>query len=219
MGVVGMLFPFVLMVGLRVSSGHFTESSISYFYHTPMRDTFVATLVVGAIFLVTYRGMEKAEDYLTFVAGICAVGVAMVPMPKVPSERTIAGTLHLLFAGILFLTIAITAIYLFTLSGQRSHRTGTSWLRDNPLRMKDLPPKKRVRNGVYIFCGVIMLLSIAAMLLSGIADFKSSNGVTVMFICESITIIAFGVAWWTKGHGVPMGDPKPVPRAAGVASS
>jgi hypothetical protein len=208
MGIVGMLFPFMLMIGLRLSNGHFTEPSISHYYHTPMRDTFVAVLFIVAVFLVTYRGhrRRKEEEYLTFLAGICLGFVAMVPTPAQPSERTIAGTIHLIAAGTFFLTISAIAIFWFTISDHQAHRTGMERLRDNPLRMEGLPPKKRLRNRIYIVCGAIMLACIAAIILSGLSNLKSIGGVTVMFLCESIAIIAFGVAWWSKGHGIPTGD-------------
>jgi hypothetical protein len=208
MGIVGILFPFVLMLGLRLSSGRFIERSISHYYHTPMRDTFVAVLFIVAVFLVTYRGHRhhRAEDYLTFLAGVCASFVAMVPTAADPAEPTIAGRIHLIFAATFFLTIAVITIYWFTISDYQPHRDGIERLRDNPLEMEGLPPKKRLRNTIYIICGAIMLACLLLIVVSGLTDFKSVGGVTVMFLGESIAIIAFGVAWWSKGHGIPTGD-------------
>jgi hypothetical protein len=207
MGVVGILFPFVLMAGLWLSTGRWIEPSISHYYHTPMRDTFVAVLFIVAVFLVTYRGhrQRRAEDYITFAAGICAGFVAMVPTGANPSEQTAAKVVHLIFAAAFFALISALTIFWFTISDQQEHRKGLGRLRDNPLDMTDLSAAKKRRNVVYVVCGVIMVACLVVIAISSRTGFKSVGGVTIMFLCESIAIIAFGFAWWTKGHGVPMG--------------
>ena len=55
-GWIGALLPFVMMFGVvLIFDGQFTERSISYYYHTGMRDVFVGALCAIGLFLFFLR--------------------------------------------------------------------------------------------------------------------------------------------------------------------
>ena len=77
------LAAFLLPVVVRLGDGQLTKhalpESISGYYHTEMRNYFVATLVVVAAFLVLYKGFSRLENYLLNVAGVATAGIAFFP--------------------------------------------------------------------------------------------------------------------------------------------
>ncbi len=71
-GWIGLLLPFVLMLGgYFIFKGKFVESSISYYYHTGMRDVFVGALCAVALFLFftvdTTNGMTGQETWVDYL--------------------------------------------------------------------------------------------------------------------------------------------------------
>ena len=84
MAAIAFIFPFFLwFVGL--SQGIELQDSMSAYYHkivegVSMRDWFVGFLCAIGVFLYLYKGFSNAENILLNIAGISAVGVAMVPM-------------------------------------------------------------------------------------------------------------------------------------------
>jgi len=190
-GLLGFTFPFVLILG-----GFFTkqdiQSSISYYYHTPMRDIFVAVLCIVAAFLLAYKGYEKKDEIAGNIAGLSAIGVAMIPTTidtNATSTQELLGNIHLLFAFCYFATIAYFCLFLFTKSNQA-----------------DLGYRKRQRNVIYRSCGYII---IACLVLIGIYALVLPENIKALLVpykplfwLESIAIIAFGFSWLCKGEAI-----------------
>src|ERR671910_2361882 len=82
-GFVGVLLPFAFIIGeaFFLRGGVHVRGSISAYYHTSMRDMFVAGLCVTGFLLATYRSSEvrKPEFWLSLVAGIAVIGVVFFP--------------------------------------------------------------------------------------------------------------------------------------------
>ena len=78
-GLLGITLPFVLVVGGELIFGVGQQSSISSYYHTPMRNVLVGTLCVIGFFLLSYRGYERKDDVAGNLACLFAVGVAFFP--------------------------------------------------------------------------------------------------------------------------------------------
>lgn len=84
LGYLGLLLPFLLIIGGVLSLGG-VEPSISDYYHTVLRDVFVGVLTAIGVFLIAYPGHQQAgsewlsDDRMTSLAGIAALGVAFFP--------------------------------------------------------------------------------------------------------------------------------------------
>lgn len=215
-GFLGLALPWALTFGenLRdrlLSSGSeggqwILEGSISAYYHTGMREIFVAILAALGIFLLCYKGVEKWDVLASKVAGAAAILVALFPTREPSREATdtggrmpdsvtlfsgpdaadpaIVGTLHYVAAAVFFATVALMALFLFTKTGEQ--------------RMTD---RKVIRNRVYRATGITIFLAIAAiavdkLLLGG----SLSSGTPFVFWMETVAVTAFGIAWLTKAE-------------------
>ena len=80
-------FPLVLVFGGWFKGIQLQPSMSAYYWvasgaeYPPMRIWFVGILFVVAAFLYLYKGFTPLENYALNVAGVCALGVALVPMP------------------------------------------------------------------------------------------------------------------------------------------
>jgi hypothetical protein len=111
-GWIGLLLPFVLMFGgFFIFKGKFVESSISYYYHTDMRDVFVGALCAVALFLFFYSGYDKWDDWAGNQGGLFALGVAWFPTTK-SGPGDWAGQVHLICALLFFIILACLIIIL-----------------------------------------------------------------------------------------------------------
>jgi hypothetical protein len=75
---IGIIFPLVLWWG-GLTFGVAFQASISSYYHTPMRDIFVGSMITIGSFLWFYQGITKKENFALNCAGILAVIVALTP--------------------------------------------------------------------------------------------------------------------------------------------
>jgi hypothetical protein len=189
-GIIGIALPFVLAFGKMLLDSPGLEGSISYYYYTGMRDVFVGSLCSIAIFLMSYRGYERADDIAGKLACIFALGVALFPtecVGNVAPAGHVIGILHLVFAACFLLTLAYFSLALF----RKTDPTKTP------------TPRKLQRNRVYTVCGYTIL---ACVVLAAIAGFvvtdPSVKKLDPIFWLESIAVIAFGMSWLTKGEAI-----------------
>ncbi|MFD6072769.1 DUF998 domain-containing protein, partial [Amycolatopsis lurida] len=157
---------------------------ISGYYYSGMRDVWVGVMCAIGVFLLSYRGYGRVDDIAGNIAAVAAVGVALFPTTPANGDRTdeIAGLLHLGFAAVFFLTLAFFCIVLFTKSD------------------KEIPgARKPARNQLYVASGVIMLVCLALIVLCGLVFDEQTKDLYPALWLESVAILAFGVAWLTKG--------------------
>jgi hypothetical protein len=187
-GIIGLALPFVLSIGGVIAGVAFPDSSLSIYYHTPVRNWFVASLSVIGVFLAGCRGYDRRDEIAGYIAGFCAIAVVFVPTVGPGQPEDTVGLLHYSFAAILFFTLSYFCLVLFRLTSQPGNET----------------PQKRRRNVVYLVCGIVILASIAAIgLLALIAYISKMNfWPTSGFWFESTAILAFGFAWLTKGEAI-----------------
>lgn len=179
------------------------QPSISHYYYTNLREIFTGTLCAVGLFLIRYEGHRnvsiwKNDKLLTNIAGIMAIGVALipttVPVPDVPPNeeipcQVIISTLihfplywlHYTFAAVLFLILALLAINVFTI-GQKKETNN---------------PEIAYENYIYRFCGYSILLFI---ILIPICSYLKYNYTTLIF--EALSLFAFGTAWLIKGRAL-----------------
>lgn len=193
-GVIGCCLPFVLIFGALLK-GYDLQGSISSYYYTNMGDVFVGSLCAIGIFLMSCKGYDQRDALAGHLAWLFAFGVAFFPTTPESGatvrDKIIGGT-HLTFATLLFSTLAYFCLKLFTETSKGYEPT----------------ERKLLRNTFYKACGWTIITCIAL-----IAIFKLSglfaNLKPTLFL-ESIAVLAFGVAWLTKGEAI-LKDQKPKP--------
>lgn len=196
-GYLGISLPF-LLIGLSLIDFFDTaiQLTISHYYYTNLREILTGTLAAVGFFLIKYKGhgnpsFWKNDQILTNIAGIMALGVALVPVnPDINDEKIYSlipftyswlGYIHYGFAAVLFSTFSLLSINVFTI-GQR--------------RDKDLPVSTINENNIYRFCGIsILIFMILIPVLETFHFFKFST-----LILEALILIFFGVAWLIKGR-------------------
>ena len=185
LGILGVLFPVILLLGCYVfgKCGEI-QPSISEYYYTNMRDVFVGILFAIGLFLFSYKGYEKTDHLAGNFGCVFAVGVAIFPTL---SPNPVISTLHLISATLLFLVLAYFSLFLFTKSKKVAKPT----------------KQKRRRNRIYRVCGLVMLGCILLLFL--IFAFFSKPGSDLLrykpvFWLESLALWAFGISWLTKGE-------------------
>ena len=190
-GTIGFALPFVLAFGNMILLKRLViESSISSYYYTGMGNVFVGSLCAIGVFLMSTRGYDRKDEIAGRLACAFAIGVALFPTTPYSdptSKEKLIGSLHWSFAALLFLTLAYFCLALFTKTA--------------PDR---IPTRRKLqRNAVYRICGRTILASI---LLIGVLALPPVELLvqrfTPNFWLESIAVVAFGVAWLTKGETI-----------------
>ncbi len=195
-GILGMLLPFVCMLGGSVFQSLPAQDSISAYYHTNMRDVFVGLLVGVSMFLLTYKGHEKRDTLVAIASGITGLGIALFPCgcPDAPLTgigmfRLQAGTsgyFHYGSAVIFFVLLAFNSFFLFTLGDKKN------WTKS-----------KTRRNGIYRACGLIIFASLVILGILTLALGKDGLDATVWtLVFETVMLLAFGTSWLVKGETI-----------------
>jgi len=193
LGFIGLLLPFVLLVTHWID-GITRRPSVSAYYSTSLGDVFVGSLVAIGVFLFSYRGPDRQDNWLTNIAGACALGIALLPTRPALEGVSTACTpflqitcevksfpvFHYSFAAAFFLIISYLAAFRFKIPSR-------------PYITK----QKMKRNKIYVICGIVMLLSLVA-----IALLKLFFAVNDIWLEETILIFTFGIAWLTKGQAI-----------------
>jgi hypothetical protein len=195
-GIIGVLLPPVLILGKIILESPGISPSISAYYYSVMRDVFVGCLWVTGIFLISYS-YALLDTIVSMIAGICAIGVALFPTPPIvdaTARQNGIGVAHGVFASCFFLLLALMAIVLFTKQA------------DNPT------PRKLWRNKVYRGCGIAI---IACVVLSALTLFvpylHEASWLQLrhpIFWLETVSILAFGFAWFVKADLFILKDQK-----------
>ncbi len=174
------------------------ERSISDYYYTPMHDYYVGSLWAIAAFLAFSRGYDLTDEIIGYLAGFFTVGVALFP-PVNPNRyiytttQVDIGFIHTGFAALQFLAFAYFCIFLFRKSSPE----------------KPFTRRKRHRNRIYGACGLVIVVCMLAMVsLTLNAIEKSHRPSFMLFWCEALALVAFGVAWLTKGEGILKDKPQ-----------
>ena len=199
-GIIAFTFPFALAAGCILAAllgpSHqlphpLLERSISDYYYTPMRNLYVGSLWSIAIFLACTRGYDLRDEITGYLAGACALAVAVCPSFNPRSsfytpQEFVFGLVHTAFAALMYLILAYICIVLFRKSSPE----------------KPFTRRKRERNRIYAASGLIMVACMIAMVsLTILTTAERRHPSHWLFWCESLALCAFGVAWLTKGEG------------------
>lgn len=196
-GLLGILLPFVCILGGLLFANNNVESSISAYYHTNMRDFFVGLLVCVGLFMSTYGGYTRIDRIISAVLAITAVGIAFFPcrFDSTVFDRVgifhvnpaVANILHLISAGTFFVLLAFNSFFLFTKTSDRNNMT----------------IQKMQRNRIYKICGIVIfaccILDVIFVSVLSDAQIESSK---IVLILEAIMLLAFGTSWLVKGEAI-----------------
>ncbi len=180
-GWIGILLPFVMMLGgYLIFREDLTLKNISVYYYTGMRNVFVGSLCAISLFLFFYKGYDKWDNLTGNLAGFLALVVAFFPTVK-EGPYDWQAHVHFYSAACLFIILSGISLFLFT-------------------KKASLPTNRKLkRNRIYIICGSLMIASlIAAEIFIIFFDDKHPRS-TFVFWAETVTLVAFGVSWLTKG--------------------
>jgi len=199
-GIVALSLPFVLPLGAilitLIGPGHtlphpLLEHSISDYRYTPMANCLVGSLCAIGAFLMGSRGYDLTDEITGYVAGILALGVALCPSvnPRDPAHTQLQiemNSAHTVFAALMFLVLAYFCLVLFRKSSPEASRTR----------------RKQHRNTVYLVCGIVILVCNAVMVSLNLPfAARILQPLDPLLTSESLALMAFGVAWLTKGKG------------------
>jgi hypothetical protein len=199
-GVLALTLPFVLAGGSSllalIGPGHalaqpLLERSISDYFYTPMGSYLIGSLGAIAAFLICSRGYDLTDEIAGYLAGAFALGVILFPAvnPRSPIHTRLQLEIqcaHNIFAALMFLTLAYFCLFLFRKSAPDKPHTR----------------RKHHRNGVYSVCGIVIIVCSIIMVsinFNGVA--RILQPFDPLFVAESLALIAFGIAWLTKGQG------------------
>ncbi len=193
-GMLGLALPVVVVVGGLMQNEPSIQGSISGYYYTNMRDFFVGSLCVVALFLMSYNGYEKIDHIIGNLSGIAALGMIFFPTGMFTGKIVRVGmfmiddhistNIHLIFGAMFFLSLSYNSLFLFT--------------RRHPGVMGRA--KKR-RNVIYRLCGIVMVLSTVSIIIYMLFFLHTVLArYDPVLILESVALIAFGVSWLVKGN-------------------
>lgn len=185
-GFLGMILPWISLIGTLLlkekSRPSWSDFSISATYYvTP---ALTAILTSASIVLMCYDGYDKWDSFVTTISGVFGLCIVLFPCKcNVSMEHVgyfqlpikVSNILHCISAMIFFILLAYNDIFLFT----KHEKTMTS--------------KKKIRNMVYIICGIGML---SAMILIPLPIHFNAKTWWV----EMVALTFFGVSWLTKGE-------------------
>ena len=202
LGTIGFLLPIVLVVGDSLTDTWGIRPSISAYYYTGMRDVMVAAMCALGVFLIAYTGYDSSENLHSSLAGIGIIGVALLPtvhpcvragdctefkLGQVPIWwADWVSTAHNLSAIVFMVMIGLLAMFQFTKS-------------DKP----EPTDQKLRRNTVYRYTATIIFLCAGLLVVRTFLgeDIKMwMEGFRAVFFIETVALVAFGIAWATKGE-------------------
>jgi hypothetical protein len=229
-GLIGILLPIALILGewlLLDDAGVRVRGSLSAYYHSSMRDLFVAALCVTGFFLATYMAGQSNKDFwYSLWAGLAVFGVAFLPTqrPGIPDDGPFCGatpmpegcaplqqafgetpvaTFHFIFAAAFIISLAVMSFFF----AKREKET-----EETPTRVRFLFAKTSRIRLLYICFGVIVGAVVLAVV--GMFVHFTVAGLTTLYIAEVASVWAFGTAWFVKSrdlwsalrHGVEVDD-------------
>jgi len=167
-----------------------------------MHVAFMAILCMLGSFLITYRGTSKWQGWervVATIAGIFALGVAAFPtrfegyqdaehsqlialiLHELEDVPDWVNKLHHIFAATLFSSFAVFCLVFF---------------QDSDTGVYD--KKKKRRNNLYTSCGILIALSMLAIVFVNFVVPKW-NFPNSMFVFETTALLPFGLSWLVKG--------------------
>lgn len=177
-GWLGMLLPWIVVLLI----GYFPPS-ISATWYTNACTPFMIILGAASFLLISYKGYEIIDDVILTCSGIAGLGICLFPcadasLPgKVGTfmiEGRISDAIHYVCAVVFFVLLSYNSLFLFTKSSGEKTKN------------------KKIRNIIYIVCGIGMAASFLLLL---IPYFPIQ-----VWLVEAIALFFFGISFLTKAN-------------------
>ncbi|GAA4732964.1 hypothetical protein [Phytohabitans rumicis] len=209
LGFLGIALPIVFIIGewLFLRGGVHVRGSLSAYYHSSMRDVFVAGLCVTGFLLLTYMAAERRtpDFWISVLAGVAVIGVAFFPTwrpgladgaPHCGTSPEPAGcsavqqeigegltaTIHYTCAVIFILSLAVIA-YLFSRRDKaRNHEDRAAMVQ---------------RICMWVIIGAVAFVAVGKLLDITIGE------LTPLYLGEVLSVWAFGVSWLLAARDLP----------------
>jgi hypothetical protein len=161
-------------------------ASISASYYTEGHDAFFGMLLVIATLLLAYNGCSPHEKISSKIASIAAVFVAIFPTNCEGCGVDLKSSIHY---GAAFVVFGILIYFCFGPFRTRAKTTGTMG-------------KRRVF--WYILCGSVMTVCLLfAVIMQFTRPAEQVIASRITYWTETISLVAFGVAWVVAGQVFP----------------
>lgn len=159
--------------------------SAAYYAGGAAQNVLVGFLFAIAVLLLAYNGRSYAEMWLSKLAALAALGVALFPC-TCGSHAVHPPWVHGTSATLMFLILVW-----FCLTFHRRARTKRH-------------AQARVRATLYAACGATIVLAIGVLglnaLLGGVWQHAAPH---LVLYGEAVSLTAFGIAWLTASHALP----------------
>lgn len=205
-GWIGILLPIsLLMYSLfAANQTHIPQPSVSLYYHTPMRDTFVGALCAVGLFMFYYTGYSSVDNWTGNAAGVGAIVTAFCyTEPIGATHMEWYNIVHWASAGLLFLSFVFFALVLFPIrvNGfvyKRGKEPDTFVV--GAVKEKK---SKRLRRKLYYLCGVGILLCIVGIITYAVIKVQNGGSMretALIYTLEAVMLVLFGLSWIVKGR-------------------
>ena len=176
---------FLASVTSLLAGNAINSISDSYHHGGAARDTFVGAMFAISAFMAAYNGLSRWEGVLARVVAVAALGVALFPGGSIDDGTTVS-LVHAVASVVMFLSLA-GMCHVF---------------RSRALQKANRPADRRAR--IYRICAVVMIASMSVVVID-----HFTGGVIIhrlprlVFYCEMVALLAFGVAWLAASHVLP----------------
>ncbi|MCD0164934.1 hypothetical protein [Deinococcus sp. 12RED42] len=211
-GLIGLFMPWVVRLVGYFSECITNQPTVSSYYYTSSRDLFVGSLFAIGILIICARIGDRLERLLFFLCGIGAFLIGLCPTtadyPKNIMEAVGAHTAQvyaqnvyvpqgpLLISGT---RVSFHSVGVALLFGSGLILTGFVFVR-NPLDPGVSPHIRVMRQRVYRWCAVVMLVCAVCLLIFNLPGNERLAPWT--FYPESFYITAFGYAFLVKSQAL-----------------
>ena len=190
-----LLAPSSILFGLFGLSSNYPEwyKSISATYFANDKCLMIGLLYAISVFFISYKGYDIKDRICAIIEAISAIGIVLFPCncPGTPDRfgmfnlpASISNIFHCMFAGILFVTFTFNILFLFRLSGPEPTE------------------KKKLRNKIYLICGIIMTIFLILQSLCGVIDDYLPEWFPLTWFNEFMMLEAFGFAYLVKSEAI-----------------
>ncbi|MDE0292479.1 MAG: hypothetical protein OXK19_08280 [Candidatus Dadabacteria bacterium] len=226
-GTLGVLLPFMLIVGSIINRCPL-RLSISSFYYAPMpiNGLFIGVLCAIGVFLICYKGHKArpgervSDDQAAYAAGVGVILLAIFPMCCDSvycsfrfSAETLSTVVHYFGAVLFFASIYFMVLYKFTKTYNKEERERYECGKCNICNLNH--EWKNSCDKVYEACAYTILICLALLILNFLLTdilkkeyfprlidclVNLKENYSSIFWVESVAVWAFGIAWFIKGE-------------------
>ena len=192
LGWLGLLLPWIVLglcLWFKCVPWHIVPDSISItYYYAPTITPFMIILGAAGILLICYRGYNHFDDAINTITGIAGLGICLFPCATGTGElvgtfqlnEMTSGWIHNSCALSFFGLLAYNSLFIFTKSSGDKTRN------------------KKIRNIIYIICGIGMILSLLGII--AVVVFNIHAGT---WLVETVALFFFGLSFLTKADIYP----------------